>query len=254
MDQIIKNNKREKGQVALVMVLVMTVVSAVVVSVAGRLTTETRVQQLSKDSNDAFLTAQTGLEDALKLQDGLTGEVGEDKMYKVTLENKGQGGLLTDPLTPGTSLDVVLSGSASLQGVKIYWKQTTASASSLYVSRISGSEITDLAFDSSGSNGFTRVTSGGSLNGVEFTHATSIIPLTPSIEKMRISVYGGTAILGIEPIGDLLPIQVVSYKSEGTVGTGDEKIKYGLNYEESKDKRTPEVFDYALFSFGSIIQ
>lgn len=243
------------GQVALVMVLIMTVVSAVVVSVAGRVTTETRIQQLSKDSSDAFLTAQSGLEEAVSRQESLnTTTVGDDRSYKVTLENKGQDGLLTDRISSGSSIDIVLNGSASLQGVRIYWKSVTSSPSALFVSKISENQIVDLAYDTTGENGFTRVAAGGNLNGVEFTNVTNQIDLDPSVERLRVSLYGGAAILGFQPIGDTLPVQVVSYKSEATVGVGAETVRYGLNYEESRDKRSPEVFDYALFSYGSIIQ
>ncbi len=256
MDQLIKRCiSNQSGQVALVMVLIMTVVSAVVVSVAGRVTTETRIQQLSKDSSDAFLAAQSGLEEAISRQESLTTTTaGGDRSYKVTLENLGQDGLLTDRLSAGSSIDIVLNGSASLQGVKIYWKSVTSSPSALFVSKVKDNEIVDLAFDTTGENGFTRSTTGGTLNGVEFTNVTSQIDLDSTVRRLRVALYGGAAVLGFQPIGDTLPVQVVSYKSEGTVGVGSETIRYGLNYEESRDKRTPEVFDYALFSYGSIIQ
>lgn len=256
MDQLIKNTKNNNsGQVALVMVLIMTVVSAVVVSVAGRVTTETRIQQLSKDSGDAFLTAQSGLEDAISRQDSIDRTiVGDDRSYKVTLDNLGQDGLLTDRVSSGTSMDIVFNASPALQGVRVFWKSTTSSPSALFVSKISDIEIVDFAYDTVGENGFTRVETGGTLNGTDFTYVTNQIDVDPTIKRLRVSLYGGPAILGFQPIGDTLPVQIVSYKSEGTVGTGAETVRYGLSYEESRDKRTPEVFDYALFSFGSIIQ
>ena len=158
MDQQTKIKFRHSsGQVALVMVLIMTVVSAVVVSVAGRVTTETRVQQLSKDSSDAFLTAQSGLEEAVLKKESLTGAVGDNREYRVTLTNAGQEGLLTDPVLPGSSVDIVLNASPLLQGVRVYWRPLTASASSLYISKSTDDEIVDLAFNQTGENGFTVV-------------------------------------------------------------------------------------------------
>ncbi len=256
MDQLTNSfQKRNSGQVALVMVLIMTVVSAVVVSVAGRVTTETRIQQLSKDSSEAFLTAQSGLEEAISTQQAQdTTIVGEDKTYKVTLENLGQDGLLTDRISAGSSIDIVLNASPSLQGIRIYWKSATSSPSALFVSKITDTSIVDTAYDTTGENGFTRVTTGGSLNGVDFPNATSQIDVDTTVRRIRVTLYGGSAILGFQPIGDTLPVQVVSYKSQASVGTGEQTVRYGLNYEESRDKRTPEVFDYALFSYGSIIQ
>ena len=242
-----------KGQVALVMVLIMTVVSAVVVSVAGRTTSETKMQQMSQDSAEAFLVAQSGIEEAISKGSGVTGGVG-DKTYNVVLENLGREGHLVSSVVSGTSVDIVLNDSMLLQGVKIYWKSLTASSSSILVSRISSGLIEDFAFDSTGSNGFTRVLTGGTLNGVDFSYVTPLIGLSTGVDRLRVTVYGGSAYLGIEPVGDNLPIQTISYKSEAMIGSGDEKIKYGLRYEESKDQRTPEVFDYVLFSNGTIIQ
>lgn len=246
--------KTHSGQVALVMVLIMTVVSAVVVSVAGRTTNETRMQRLSKDSSDAFLTAQEGLEDALSKQSGVSSGIDADKSYTVTLENKGQDGLLTEKMSPGTSMDIVLNSSALLQGIKVYWRSASSTPVSILVSKMSGDLVTETAYDTMGLNGFSQVSSGGTLSGVNFSHVTPQIAIDPSVSRVRITVFGESAFLGIEPVGDSLPVQIVSYKSEARVGSGEEKVKYGLLYEESKDKRTPEVFDYALFSFGTIIQ
>lgn len=254
MDRQTSTDYRERGQVALVMVLIMTVVSAVVVSVAGRVTTETRLQQLSKDSSDAFLVAQSGIDEAINKQQNTSGQVGESGTYNVTLEDRGVDGVLTDSISPGTSLDIILSGSELLQGIKIYWNPVTASESSIFVSKITDSTIVDSGFDANGFNGFTKITTGGVLNGVNFRYVTNTIDLDSTVNKVRLTVYGGVANLGIEPIGDILPVQTIVYNSEGVVGSGGDKVKYGLTYEESKDKRTPEVFDYALFSFGSIIQ
>lgn len=249
-----KKTKNHKGQVALVMVLIMTVVSAVVVSVAGRATNETKIQQLSKESSDAFLAAQAGLEDALSKKSSVGITNVENGSYLVNLENKGQEGVLTEKMGSGSSMDIVLAASPLLQGVKVYWKSATGTSSAIVVSKYTSGTISETAYDSLGANGFTRVSAGGVLSGVNFTYVTPTITVDTSTTRIRITVLGQPTFLGIEPIGDNLPVQVVSYKSEANIGTGLEKIKYGLEYEESKDARTPEVFDYALFSFGTLIQ
>ncbi len=245
---------KNKGQVALVMVLIMTVVSAVVVSVAGRATTETNVQRQSKDSSEAFLVAQTGLEDAIVNKSAVTGNIGTEKAYSVVLENKGQGGLLTERVLSGTSVDIFLANSALLQGIKVYWKSVTNNPSSISVTKITATTIEELAYDTLGLNGFTKVSTGGALSGASFDHVTPQISMNSSVTRIRITVYGESAFLGVEPLGDLLPVQAIVYRSESAVGLGEEKIKYGLSYEESKNAKTPEVFDYALFSTGTIIQ
>lgn len=247
------NVRKNSGQVALVMVLIMTVISAVVVSVASRTTSETRIQRLSKESSDAFLTAQEGLEEALSRQDGVTLN-GTDKSYMVTLNNTGQAGLLTDKINSGSSIDIVFNASPLLQGIKVYWRSANSLPVSLLITKYGDGEITDYAYDTLGINGFTVAPYGGSLSSSSFPYGTPQINLDSTISKAKITVFGDSAFLGIEPIGDILPIQSINYKSEASVGTGLSKVKYGLEYQEAKNAKIPEVFDYALFSLGTIIQ
>jgi hypothetical protein len=243
-----------KGQVALVMVLIMTVISAVVVSIAGRVTSETNIQRQSNESSDAFLAAQAGLEEALSKKMSVSGVVGTDKSYNVVLDDLGEEGLLTEAIPTGSSVDIVLNASPLLQAIKVYWRSLSNSPSAILVSRITATGIGEFGYSTLGADGFTRINSGGVLSGAEFSYVTPQIALDTTVQRIRITVYGAASFLGIEPIGDLLPIQVISYKAESSVGLGDQKIKYGLQYEESKNVKSPEVFDYALFSMGSIIQ
>jgi hypothetical protein len=247
------NKTNNRGQVALVMVLIMTVVSAVVVSVASRTTSETRIQRLSKDSSDAFLTAQAGLEEALSRQEAVSLS-DSDKSYTVTLNNTGQNGLLTDKISSGSSVDLVLNASPLLQGVKVYWKSANGLPVSLLITKYGNGQITDYAYDTLGVNGFTAAPFGGSLSSSSFPYGTPQINIDTTITKVKVTVFGDSAFLGIEPIGDVLPIQTINYKSEASVGTGLSKVKYGLEYQEAKNAKVPEVFDYALFSLGTIIQ
>ncbi len=241
--------KTHKGQVALVMVLIMTVISAVVVSVASKTTNEAKNQRLSTESNDAFMVAQSGLDEALSKKENVTFNSG-DKSYSVEIVDNGQNGLLTDKVSAGTSVDIVLNGSPLLSGLKIYWRPVSSLATSILVTKISGNVFSDLAYDTSGENGFVMYSDSG-LAGFPFS--TPIINVD-NTDKVRITVFGDSSFLNIVPVGDTLPVQTSSYKSVASIGGGEETIKYGLLYEESKNARTPEVFDYALFSYGTIIQ
>lgn len=240
----------QSGQVALVMVLIMTVVSAVVVSVASKTTNEAKNQRLSTESNDAFMVAQSGLEDALSKKQSVTLDSG-DRSYSVELVNNGQNGLVTEKINSGTSVDVVLNASTLLTSLKIYWRPSSLSPTSILVTKISGDVYTDFAFDTVGIFGFTKYSTS---DNSEFPYSTPNIPIDSSVDRVRITVFGDASFLSIIPVGDTLPVQISSYKSVATIGGGEESVRYGLLYEESKDARTPEVFDYALFSYGTIIQ
>jgi len=242
--------KVHRGQVALVMVLIMTVVSAIVVSVASKTTNETRNQRLSTESNDAFMMAQSGLEDALTKKTNVTYDNGE-KSYSVEIINNGQDGLVTEKINSGTSVDLVLNGSALLSSLKIYWRSASSLPSSILITKISDNVFSDFAFDTLEVFGFTKFSVSDL---ADFPYSTSNIPLDSNVDRVRITVFGDAVFMNIVPTGDVLPIQTSSYKSIATIGGGDESVRYGLLYEESLNAKTPEVFDYALFSYGSIIQ
>ena len=56
--------RTDSGQIALILVLIMTVVGTAAISLAGRTVVETRVQEINVDSTQAMLAAEAGLEQA----------------------------------------------------------------------------------------------------------------------------------------------------------------------------------------------
>ncbi len=249
-------NKNHSGQVALIMVLVMTVISAVAVSVASRSTVETRVQQLSIDNTQAILTAQAGLEDALSQNTEVTGSLGEGKAYSVTKSDAGSTSVSTDKIDTGETLEINLVGAVGVTGVKIYWKPAVPGGKpAIFVTDVQASKGIDYAYDTDGTNGFTRVSTGGSLGGVSYDYLSPSIPVTSGTSlKLRVTALVSPAIIGVEPVGGTLPPQSTNFKSVANLTTGQTTLKYGVEYLESKSDMLPSVFDYVLFSGGSIIQ
>jgi hypothetical protein len=249
--------KNHSGQVALVMVLIMTVISAVAVSVAGRSTVETRVQEMDAESASAMLAAQSGLEQAVGLQGPLTGTLAEGKNFAVSVVSEGTTGVISEKINAGETFDVSITGATGISGARIYFKPANPSeVPSLFVSDVRSDRTIDYAFDTTGLNGFTKVITSGSLNGVIFDYVTAS-PVTLSLassQSLRITVLGAAAFLGIEPVGGDFPPQTRNFKAVGDVGTSGTKVMYGIEYKESVTDKIPSVFDYALFSNGSIIQ
>lgn len=253
--------KTHSGQVALIMVLIMTVIGAVAVSMASRSTVETRSQEMSAESTEAMLAAQAGLEQASSLQTGVTGTLATGKTYEVTVATEGTTGVITEKINSGETVDVNLVGALpALTGIRIYWKSATVSATSaIFVSDVRSDKTYDYAFDTSGSNGFTKIVSGGNLNGVSFNYVTpSIAIANPLSKSIRITAVGAPLFIGVEPVGvgAQFPPQTRNYRSVGNVGaaTGNVVVKYGIEYKESATDQIPSVFGYALFANGSIIQ
>lgn len=245
-----------KGQVALIMVLIMTVVSAIAVSVAGRSTTETRVQQLDVESREALLTAQSGLERALAEDAAVSGTVGiPENTYEVTKTDSGTTEILAENVLPGEQLEVDLTG-ATTTGIRVYWNPATLNEKpSIFITLIGsdGITITDYAFDVDGTNSFTPADPGvtwATKNWSYMTPAATPVQFSAgSVSKIRITVLEKAATLGVEPVGAGFPPQSTAYRSVSEVRSG---VRYGLEYEESKTGLLPYIFDYALFSSGSI--
>ncbi len=252
-----KSKFNHSGQVALIMVLIMTVVSAIAVSVASRSTVETRVQQMYEENTQAVMTAQAGLEEALAKNAPVSGSLSQGKDYTVSVGETGIAAIFSEKVQPGDTFEVNLLGASGVTGVKVYWSPSVSGQKpSLFISDIRSDRIIDYAYDTDGTGGFTGVSAGGSLSGTNFNYVTPS-PLTivsGNSSSLRITVLGAAALLGIEPIGGTFPAQSTSYRSVADLTLGGSTVKYGLEYTESKTNLLPSVFNYVLFSGGSIVQ
>lgn len=251
-----KRNLNHPGQVALIMVLIMTVVSAVAVSVASRSTVETRIQQLNVDNAQAILTAQAGLEEAITQDSAVTGSLGEGRLYSVTVSDTGSANITSDRINVGETVEVNLVGAVGVTGIKVYWKPAVAAATTaLFVTDVRSDRGIDYAYDTNGTNGFTQISSGGVLSGVSYNYVSPTIPVVSGTSiKLRVTALISPVLIGIEPVGGLLPPQTRDFRSTANLTTGDTTLKYGVEYIESKSDQLPSIFDYVMFSKGSIVQ
>lgn len=252
--------KTHSGQVALIMVLIMTVISAVAVSLASRSTVETRIQQMNVSNLEALLTAQSGLEESIARNEAVSGSPEAGKNFTVTLSDAGASSITSEKINPGEGFEINLVDVTGVTGIKIYWKAATpVGTPSIFVSDVRSDQNIDYAYDSTDpdTDGFTKVTTGGALAGVDYTYATpSPVSISPgSSQKLRITVLGSSAFLGIEPVGGQLPPQSTNFRSVADVSATDQNVvKYGIEYVESKTDQLPSIYDYVLFSGGSIVQ
>jgi len=254
-----KSNLNHSGQVALIMVLIMTVISAVAVSVASRSTVETRIQEMDVESKEALLTAQAGLEEAISKDSAVSGSLGTGKDYTVERGDAGATSITTEKISSGESFEVYLSG-GNVTGVRLYWNPAVAGGKpSLFITDVRSTGSIDYAYDTEGAGGFTAgTTPGGTYAGVNYSYVTptitlSVLPGSESI-RLRITVLGDPVFLGIRPMAGSFPAQSTNFKSTATLDSGETSIKYGIEYKESKTNQLPSVFDYVLFSEGTIIQ
>ena len=243
-----------KGQVALVLVLIMTVVSALAVSLATRSTVDTKIQQSESESVQALLFAQTGLEQLIMNPSaGSAGSAGSD--YYAVKSDTGTDSILVGTMDIGSTMEINLSQSnAALTSFIVYWgpdNDNPSNRPSVFISVIDiNGNITDYAYGYDTVNGFTAAPDGAG----GFAKMTPNIPLNTNIVKVRITVLGTPASLKIVPVGAVFPAQIKSIVSTGSVQSAGQTVKYGLQYDESATDSVPSIFDYALFSGGSIVQ
>jgi hypothetical protein len=247
--------KKHKGQVALILVLIMTVVSALAVSLASRSTIDTKIQEAQSEGVQALLFAQSGLEQLIMNPADSTAQ---NANYSAVMSETGGESLEIGLVSKGTSVELNLSGAdfSRLTGFVVFWGPPTGSSGgqpAVYISVVDNSgKVTSYAYDYLGVNGFTR---GTDVTG-NYPKSTAKIGLTSDIAKVTITVLGATGQLKIVPMdaGAVFPPQVKSIKSVGTVQSDNKTVKYGLQYDESYVDTVPSVFNYALFSDGSIFQ
>jgi hypothetical protein len=248
-------NSAHGGQVALVLVLIMTVVSALAVSLATRSTVDTRIQRTESESVNALIFAQTGLE---RLMMNPTDFSVTDKNFEGERLDLGSESLDLGLVSAGSTIELNLIGAdfSKLNAFRVYWgpgEGSEADKPAIFISIIDGNgTIFDYAYDYDGLNGFMLASDASGV----YQKVSSDILINANTFSVRITVLGSPALLSIVPVGagSSFPPQIVSLRSVGTVDSDDKQVKYGLRYDESAVNNIPGVFDYALFSGGSIVQ
>lgn len=247
-----KKAKQHKGQAALVLVLIMTAVSALAVSLASRSTIDSKIQQTETESVQALLFAQTGLEQLIMNPAETSGA--PDTSYYAVTSDMGSESLELALVEPGSTAEVNLVGATNLTGFVVYWGPVnTGEEPAIFVSKVEDTGIiTDNAFDYGGLNGFTAAGAGSG----GYVKTSGTVSVTSAVTKVRITVLGSSAKLKVVPVGvnSAFASQIMQIQSIGSVQSADKTVKYGLQYDESKSDAVPAVFDYALFSGGSISQ
>lgn len=254
------SKRKNRGQVALILVLVMTVVAGTVVAISGRTSIETRLQAINLDSSQAMVAAESGLEQALRNQPSgaISGDLDANTSFTVGKNQLSSSQSVYKGVRRGETIELTISGSTgSPTAVNVYWSpvgtDTSFSSRALYISKLDAGKLTDYAFNTDGSDGFTKES--GAAAGYAYSAS---IPISATTTMIRVSVLGGDVDFGFSPNVGTLATQLIQRPVVGTVkrgtGAGLEKIQYGIDYQQSVSSELPEIFEYTLFSGGSISQ
>ena len=260
-----KNWRNNSGQIALVLVLVMTVIASAAVAISARTTVETRVQEINVDSSQAMLAAESGLEQVLKTAPtgNLSGNLDANTSFQATDLPVASGENIYQGLKRGETVEIITSGIVpAATGITLNWKHVGDDPSFtgnrgilVSVTNNTTGVVTDSAIVSLAPPPQGFIVAGASVE-PGFTYATNI-DVTNS-RLVTVMVLGGDIDLGFKPIGGNLPSQIRAKQVVGAVTRGSgataETVKYGIDYRESVTSEVPEVFQYAVFSGESISQ
>jgi hypothetical protein len=262
------SRKRDSGQIALILVLVMTVIASAAVALAGRTTVETRLQEVNVDSSQAQIAAESGLEQALKNSpnaptsgtlDSTNGSVSYSVGNNVVSANE----TVYKGIRKGETVDIVLRGpngnvTGNPSNITILWSPvgTDPTPRAIYVTKVDPTKITDYAFDTVGGTGTGFALAGAGSFGFTYSGVVplTVVPVTNLTTELKVTALGGDIDIGFRPdVGTLAP-QLVDRPVVGTVARGTEKVQYAIDYRQSVNTEVPEIFDYAMFSGTKIEQ
>lgn len=260
------NNRLPSGQVGLLLLVIMGVVVALIMSVASRSLSDTVLSRQEKESSAAFAVAETGIENALNslrqgtippgiatISDALGLVSGQ---YAVSEENS-----YSLYAREGETAHLDLSGFVG-PSINILWTKKLDDSENLSCSD-EGSELAPAALEITEvdetsettsvsyynasncdlpGNGFLLSSSGGDeyLSAITFSPApgTTILRLKP--------IYAG-ATIGVNSPGLVTQLYLIQSSASGGEAQKEIEVKRGLD-------APPSIFDYAVFSGGTIVK
>lgn len=270
--------KKEKGQIILVVLLVMAVGLTVGLSVAGRSLTDVRLSTQIDESSRAFSAAEAGIENILS--QGLFGAAGSsqgtvgDSDYNVSVATLGgsssifafptaieDGDSQTIWLVPHDATGPVETPTYTASDIEICWGDDGSIAAAVEVSILfkSGSDykVARAAYDpdssriSSTNNEFKPSSGACTQQGSIYNHHQTITfsDLDPAPSGILLAlrlrpVYASSKIAVVPSAGITLPEQGKNISSTGKAGSG---VSRRWNVVQTYSAPT-DLFDYAVWS------
>jgi hypothetical protein len=261
MNEMKKTN--EKGQVALILVLVASVAGTLVISLADRSTRDLRTQSLDTEKTRALKGAESGVEQALLSGGSVENfSLDDDVSFTTSYLNKGGDGMLSDLVEPGDVIDILVDGADSgVESARIYFSSESSMAA-IKVSKydVDGGvySVEQYAYDGDSDraleNSFSDSDSGGSFEDVDFSDS-AVVSIDPAATKLlRITVLYFASKIGVEPTGGDLPSQQVVISSVGSYSVSDDvSVKKRLELTKEMEK-IPVIFDKVLYTNSRLAQ
>lgn len=255
-----------RGQIGLLLLLIMGVVVALVMSVASRSLADTVLSRQERESSAAFAVAETGVEKALN-------ELRQGSVPSGVITLNDTSGLVSGKyavsatstyglyLREGETANLDLTGFVG-PNLSILWtKKSDRSENLSCVSEGSGSapaalEVTAISsldntakrsyYNPAGcslpGNGFSTSVSGGTEYLSSITYS---VPANTTSLRLK-PIYAG-ATIGVNGVGLQTQLYLIQASAEGGDAQKEIEVRRGLD-------APPSILDYALFSGGTIVK
>lgn len=264
-DNVVKGKELsfQKGQIALIIILIMVVVGTIALSVASRSVIDIGISKQEEEKIRAFSKAEAGIEDllaqGLAIGEGTDVSLG-DITYSYKIEEVGAGTAyeLDESLANGETTQIILEGAApkptSLRFCWVNGREETGTKASLEISVFNSDySVNRYAINAPGGasdNGFESGSEppGGQCGGSgKYQAYKQIINITDAAQFVRIKALYNEAFLGVWAVGGQLPAQaykarVVSQEGESTAAV---EVVQSLPAHAG-------IFDYVLWSGGGL--
>lgn len=260
---LFNGKKYQQGQVGIIILLIVVVMSTIGISVVSRSSTDVSLSKGTEDANRAFDAAESGAEKALSDSSALDASNSNPISGSITsIPNVSIDYTVTKSTNLITVVEEGFSASLDVRGapasggsVDVSWaKETscaTATPASLIITVYSTlgtspqyRKIYAGACVKAPTDGFTTVAAG---SGGYFRHV--IVPLNSTDALVRIRpVYNQTS-LKVASVGWTLPVQ--QFQVTSTAQSSINKETKALQVDRSLPA-APSLFDFTLFAGGSI--
>lgn len=256
---MVRATNSQSGQIGVVILLIMVVILTVGLSVASRTTQETFLSTQSSESARVFNAAEAGVEEALSLdldsltQDVTTGSVDTVDDTTVDYSIRREAALETQ-LFRGVSVGINVEGVTTGNGITVDWSREACAnnpasfVAAIYSNDGSGTKVRYRTLGNCArGDGFEQASGlGGNPYNFRFT-----LPLLTNDRLVRLQpVYNDTQ-ARISGSGWILPTQFYRIRSEARNELGDETRIVEVNRTLPA---APSIFDYALYSGGTLVQ
>lgn len=260
--------KSRRGQILIIVLLVVVVTLAIGLSVASRNITNLRTSAQTEQSQNAFSAAEGGIEDVLsRLSEiGASIPAGGSTTLPVTVGNLVANVTIRANNVYRATIELGTVGQIDVRGttgqIQIDWAKTDDQSESSQPASI---EVTQVTQSGSSYSQSRTAWSGGTFAGRSETGFSSPsstcttpsagyalctrINLDPGVISVRIRPFWVKTSVMVSKVAGILPVQSYDLESTATTQSG---VTRKILVSRTVLPTLPAVFDYALFSSGDI--